>query len=90
MDPSKQAKAHMAATIKVLRSHVKTLLEVMRIVNFKDEDMKHASSFRRATDRCVAQLIKDNKIVPVPVPAINIPITADAMLTIPLPGNPFF
>ena len=88
MDPSKRAVVHMAATIKVMCPHVKTLVEAMRIVKFKDEDMKHASSFWRATDRRVTQLIMNNKYVPVPIQAINTPVTADAMSTIPLPGDP--
>ena len=78
MDPSKRAVVHMAATIKVMCPHVKTI-ESMRIVNFKDEDIKHTSSFRRAIGRRVTQLRRDNKSVPVPVPVINIPLKEDVI-----------
>ena len=78
MDSSKRAMVHMAATIKVMCSHVKTI-ESMRIVNFKDEDIKHASTFRRAIDGYVAQLRRDNLSVPAPVPAIKIPVAEDVI-----------
>ena len=82
MYPStKQAMVYMAETIKYMCSHLKTL-DVIKMVKFDDEDLRHASSYRRATDRCVAQLIRDNNIVPVPVPAINIPVAADVILII--------
>ena len=82
MDPSrKQAMAHMTATIKYMCPHMKTL-EVIKMMKFDDKDLRHASSYWRATDRHVAQLTRDNKIVPVPVPAINIPVTAEVISTI--------
>ena len=84
MDPSKkQAMVHIAATtIKYMCPHLKTL-EVMKIVKFNDEDLKHAFSFWRATDRRVTQLRKENDIAPValPVPAINTLVMADACLS---------
>ena len=82
MDPSKkQAVVHMAAIIKYMCPHLKTL-EVMKMAKFHDKDLRHASSYQRATDRRVAQLTRNNKIAPVPVPAINIPVTAEMISTI--------
>ena len=73
----------MAATIKVMCPHAKTI-ESMRIANFKDKDINHASSYQRVIDRRVAQLRSDNKSVPVPVPAINIPVPEDVIKVSPL------
>ena len=76
MDSSKQALVHMAAAIKVICPHMKTM-ESMRIVKFKDEDINHASNYRRAIDRHVVQLKRDNKSAPVPIPVITIPLEED-------------
>ena len=78
MNPSKRAMVHVAATLKVMCPHIKTI-ESMRIVNFKDEDINYAFSYRRAIDRRVAQLRRDNKSVPVPFPAISIPVAEDVI-----------
>ena len=86
MDPSnKQATVHIAATIKYMYLHLKTL-EGMKFVKFNDEDLKYASSFWKAAGRRATQLRKENGVAPVPppVPGINIPVTADALLAIPL------
>ena len=78
MDSSKQALVHMAAAIKVICPHMKTM-ESMRIVKFKVEDINHASSYRRAIDRRVAQLKRNNKSASVPVPVITIPLEEDVI-----------